>query len=170
VSKPEPDEFQWDYSYFKWQDIPREVRRQMVLDASQFGRTWMHGRTWVVADVSKTGSQGNVQQELGRLPGYVDGNDDLIEATIRQTKHDIRILCPAGVPTPKRQAHRSVLVLTLASRPVNLVNHLAWVVSPGVEWLEIEPFCQSSRFRLESKQTLPLSLLFHLARTKWQST
>jgi hypothetical protein len=32
------DEFPWDYSYFKWQDIPVEVRRQMVLDASQFGR------------------------------------------------------------------------------------------------------------------------------------
>jgi hypothetical protein len=25
----------------------------MVLDASQFGRTWMHGRTWVVADIFK---------------------------------------------------------------------------------------------------------------------
>jgi hypothetical protein len=47
------DEFQWDYSYFKWQDIPREVRRQMVLDASQFGRTWMAGRTYVVADIFK---------------------------------------------------------------------------------------------------------------------
>ena len=47
------DEFPWDYSYFKWQDTPREVRRQMVLDASQFGRTWMHGRTWVVADIFK---------------------------------------------------------------------------------------------------------------------
>jgi hypothetical protein len=35
----EADEFPWDYSYFKWQDIPREVRRQMVRDASSFGRT-----------------------------------------------------------------------------------------------------------------------------------
>jgi hypothetical protein len=26
------DEFQWDYSYFKWQDIPRHVRRQMVFE------------------------------------------------------------------------------------------------------------------------------------------
>jgi hypothetical protein len=45
------DQFQWDYSYFKWQDIPREVRRQMVLDRSLEGRTWMHGRTGVVADI-----------------------------------------------------------------------------------------------------------------------
>jgi hypothetical protein len=30
---------------------PRHVRRQMIRDASQFGRTWMHGRTWVVADI-----------------------------------------------------------------------------------------------------------------------
>ena len=28
------DEFQWDYSYFKWQNFPRDVRRQMVLDRS----------------------------------------------------------------------------------------------------------------------------------------
>jgi len=35
VTKPEPDEFQWDYSYFKWHDIP----------------------TWVVADVSKQGAR-----------------------------------------------------------------------------------------------------------------
>src|SRR5690242_6367338 len=47
------DEFPWDYSYFAWQDMPREVRRQMVLDASQFGRTWMHGRTYIVADIFK---------------------------------------------------------------------------------------------------------------------
>jgi hypothetical protein len=51
------DEFHWDYSYFKWQDIPRHVRRQMVLDASQFGRTWMHGRTHVVADIFKCGAR-----------------------------------------------------------------------------------------------------------------
>jgi AbrB family looped-hinge helix DNA binding protein len=31
----------------------RQMRRQSVLDASIFGRTWMYGRTSVVADVSK---------------------------------------------------------------------------------------------------------------------
>jgi hypothetical protein len=53
MSDDNSDEFQWDYSYFNWQDIPREVRSQMVRAASQFGRTWMHGRTWVVADIFK---------------------------------------------------------------------------------------------------------------------
>src|SRR4029077_15639390 len=47
------DEFPWDYSYFKWQDIPREVRREMVIDASKFGRMWMLGQTSVVADIFK---------------------------------------------------------------------------------------------------------------------
>ena len=47
------DEFQWDYSYFAWQNIPRHVRRQMVRAASQFGRTWIYGRTYVVADIFK---------------------------------------------------------------------------------------------------------------------
>jgi hypothetical protein len=45
--------FFWDYSYFKWQDIPVEVRREMVRDASTFGRTWITGRTSMVADVFK---------------------------------------------------------------------------------------------------------------------
>jgi hypothetical protein len=71
------DEFPWDYSYFKWRDIPREVRRQMILDASQFGRAWMHGRTWVVADVTKQRARamynnnwdGCRDHERARLPG-----------------------------------------------------------------------------------------------------
>ena len=45
------DEFQWDYSYFKWQDIPREVRRQMVLDRSWAARSWINGKTNVQMDV-----------------------------------------------------------------------------------------------------------------------
>ena len=44
----EADEFPWDYSYFKWQDIPREVRRQMVLDRSLEGRTWMCGAATIL--------------------------------------------------------------------------------------------------------------------------
>jgi hypothetical protein len=44
-------EFQWDYSYFKWQDIPAQVRRQMVLGRSAGGRTWIQGRTSVLMDV-----------------------------------------------------------------------------------------------------------------------
>jgi hypothetical protein len=27
-------EFPWDYSYFKWQDIPAQVRREMVRNTS----------------------------------------------------------------------------------------------------------------------------------------
>ena len=36
-------EFQWDYSYFKWQDIPVEVRREMARGSSIAGRTWIQG-------------------------------------------------------------------------------------------------------------------------------
>jgi hypothetical protein len=46
-------EFPWDYSYFKWQDIPAEVRREMVSTRSMFGRTWIYGRTSVLMDVFK---------------------------------------------------------------------------------------------------------------------
>jgi hypothetical protein len=46
-------EFPWDYSYFKWQDIPAQVRREMVRNTSMFGRCWIWGRTRQVADVSK---------------------------------------------------------------------------------------------------------------------
>jgi hypothetical protein len=45
------DEFQWDYSYFKWQDIPVEVRREMVHDRSWAARTWVYGRTSYQMDV-----------------------------------------------------------------------------------------------------------------------
>jgi hypothetical protein len=45
------DEFQLDFSYFKWQDIPRDVRRQMVLDRSWAARTWINGKTTVQMDV-----------------------------------------------------------------------------------------------------------------------
>jgi hypothetical protein len=56
---------------------PRDVRRQMILDASQFGRAWMHGRTWVVADVTKQRARamynnnwdGCRDNERARLPG-----------------------------------------------------------------------------------------------------
>jgi len=27
----EPDQFQWDYSYFKWQEIPHDVRKRTFL-------------------------------------------------------------------------------------------------------------------------------------------
>jgi hypothetical protein len=54
TTKPHPiNTFQWDYSYIPWKDWPVEMRRQSILDASMFGRTWMHGRTSVVADVFK---------------------------------------------------------------------------------------------------------------------
>jgi hypothetical protein len=44
-------EFQWDYSYFKCQDIPAQVRREMVLARSAGGRTWIFGRTRMLIDV-----------------------------------------------------------------------------------------------------------------------
>ena len=47
------EEFPWDYSCFKWQDMPVEVRRELIRESSMCGRTWIHGRTSVVADVSK---------------------------------------------------------------------------------------------------------------------
>jgi hypothetical protein len=75
----EPDEFQWDYSYFKWQDIPRKVRRQMVLDASKFGRTWMHGRTGVVADIFKCNARKMYRENW-------DGCRDLWKENYRRMK------------------------------------------------------------------------------------
>jgi hypothetical protein len=57
MSDDNSNEFQWDYSYFKWQDIPRDVRRQMVLDRSLEGRTSMCGRTSDVMDVPKKGAR-----------------------------------------------------------------------------------------------------------------
>jgi hypothetical protein len=72
-------EFQWDYSYFKWQDIPREVRRQMVRDASEFGRTWMCGRTWVVEDVTIQGARAMYNQ-------HWDGCRDLWKENYRRMK------------------------------------------------------------------------------------
>jgi hypothetical protein len=45
--------FQWDYSYIPWKDRPVEVRREMVQNASSFGRTWIYGRTGVLMDVFK---------------------------------------------------------------------------------------------------------------------
>jgi hypothetical protein len=45
--------FQWDYSYIPWKDWPVEMRRESVRNASTFGRTWMYGRTCMVADVFK---------------------------------------------------------------------------------------------------------------------
>jgi hypothetical protein len=50
------DEFPWDYSYFKWQDISIEVRREMIRMRNMAGRTWMHGKSQVVADVSLSGA------------------------------------------------------------------------------------------------------------------
>jgi hypothetical protein len=55
----ESNEFPWDYSSFKWHDIPREVRSKMVLDASQCRRTWIASRNSLLADVCKC--------EAGRL-------------------------------------------------------------------------------------------------------
>jgi hypothetical protein len=47
------EEFPWDYSYIPWKDRPLEVRREMVMNASIFGRCWIHGRTSVLMDVHK---------------------------------------------------------------------------------------------------------------------
>ena len=47
------EEFPWDYSYFKWQDMPVEVRRELIRESSHWGRTWIHGRTSVLMDVHK---------------------------------------------------------------------------------------------------------------------
>ena len=35
------EEFPWDYSYFKWQDMPVEVRRESIRESSLCGRTWI---------------------------------------------------------------------------------------------------------------------------------
>jgi hypothetical protein len=89
------DEFQWDYSYFKWQDIPREVRRQMGLDASQFGRTWMCGRTRVVADIFKCDARKMYNANW-------DGCRDLWKESYRKRKLLRLIDRPIVPPDPKR--------------------------------------------------------------------
>jgi hypothetical protein len=33
--------FQWDYSYIPWEDWLVELRREMVRNASTWGRTWI---------------------------------------------------------------------------------------------------------------------------------
>ena len=47
------DEFPWDYSYIPRKDRPVEVRREMVKNASVFGRCWIWGRTTFLMDVFK---------------------------------------------------------------------------------------------------------------------
>jgi hypothetical protein len=89
------DQFQWDYSYFKWQDIPREVRRQMVLDASQCGRTWMHGRTGVVADIFKCAARKMYNKNW-------DGCRDLWKENYRWGKLLRLIDRPIVPPDPKQ--------------------------------------------------------------------
>jgi hypothetical protein len=89
------DEFQWDYSYFKWQDIPRHVRRQMVLDASRFGRTWMHGRTWVVPDIFKSDARAMYNKNW-------DGCRDRWKESYRRGKLLRMIDRPIVPPDPKR--------------------------------------------------------------------
>lgn len=51
------EEFPWDYSYFKWQDMPVEVRRESIRESSCCGRTWIHGRTGFTMDVSKSAAR-----------------------------------------------------------------------------------------------------------------
>jgi|SRR6516165_671012 len=104
----EDDEFQWDYSYFKWQDIPRQVRRQMVLDRSMEGRTWMRGRTWVVADVTNQGARAMYNNNW-------DGCRDLWKENYRRAKllrfHTDRPITPpdlaARVRTPVSRTRAS---------------------------------------------------------------
>ena len=72
------DEFQWDYSYFKWQDIPRDVRRQMVLDRSWAARTWINGKTTVQMDVPFAAARELYNKKLGRMPGSLEGRPQII--------------------------------------------------------------------------------------------
>jgi hypothetical protein len=44
--------FQWDYSYFKWQDIPIRLSPEMLQIRNIGGRTWITGRTSILGDVS----------------------------------------------------------------------------------------------------------------------
>jgi hypothetical protein len=96
MSEKGSDEFQWDYSYFKWQDIPRDVRRQMVLDRSLAGRTWMQGRTWVVANVTNQGARVMYNKNW-------DGCRDLWKENYRRSKL-IRFFTdhPITPPDPER--------------------------------------------------------------------
>ena len=72
-------EFQWDYSYFKWQNIPVAVRREMIRDTSMFGRTWIRGRNSVLIDVFK--------QEARRIYNHNwDGCRDLWKENYRKRK------------------------------------------------------------------------------------
>jgi hypothetical protein len=79
-SEDNSDKFQWDYSYFKWQDIPSEVRRQMVLDRSWAARTWINGKTTVQMDVPFAAARELYNKNW-------DGCRDLWKAVYRARKH-----------------------------------------------------------------------------------
>src|SRR5215467_12874881 len=67
-------------SYFNWQDIPREVRRQMVLDRSWAARTWINGKTTVQMDVPFAAARELYNKNW-------DGCRDLWKAIYRARKH-----------------------------------------------------------------------------------
>jgi hypothetical protein len=82
------DTFPWDYSYFKWQDIPVEVRRQMIHGRSWAGRTWVYGRTAYQMDVPLAAAR-----EL--YNANWDGCRDFWKASYRARKH------PESSPPPQ---------------------------------------------------------------------
>ena len=53
----EPDKFRGDYSYFKWQDIRVEVRREWVKVRNVAARTWLREKTTLLGDVIPSGDR-----------------------------------------------------------------------------------------------------------------
>jgi hypothetical protein len=86
IRKPKP--FQWDYSYFKWQDIPVEVRREITLARSWAARTWVYGRTSDQMDVPHAAAR-----EL--YNANWDGCRDLWKEQYRYKHH------PESAPPPR---------------------------------------------------------------------
>jgi hypothetical protein len=65
---------------FKWQDIPRDVSRQMVLDRSWAARTWINGKTTIQMDVPIATARELYNKNW-------DGCRDLWKAIYRARKH-----------------------------------------------------------------------------------
>jgi hypothetical protein len=86
IRKPKP--FQWDYSYFKWQDIPVEVRREITLARSWAARTWVYGRTAYQMDVPLAAARELYNENW-------DGCRDLWKEQYRYKKH------PDSAPPPR---------------------------------------------------------------------
>ena len=66
------EEFPWDYSYFKWQDMPVECGGNRFESLPVAGAPGFTAH-WFLMDVCKSEARRMLQPERGRLPGSVEG-------------------------------------------------------------------------------------------------